>query len=211
MPSVAFGTTKSFGVGSYGWLGMTTPLPDIQVFLRMDPRLITLDIPAGRIVISPIHWEPFFPGGATIATGRFLTMELDDVEFDGDAARAYIMDNLLPSATPSSVTQPKSQTPKSPAPSADGYFIPIPYRTGMAGRPTSWSLIEAECRHRYAEGVRHPNDRTKIESRAKWARELIAWLKEAHKGAPVPKEKTLTNRLGALLSKLKGEAPSPTH
>jgi hypothetical protein len=105
----------------------------------------------------------------------------------------------------------KPHTPNSAAPAADGNVIPLPYRTGTAGRPTSWSLIEAECRRQYAEGHRHPNVRTKIESPAEWARELIAWLEEAHKGAPVLKEKTLTNKLGALLRKLEREAPSPTH
>jgi hypothetical protein len=50
-----------------------------------------------------------------------------------------------------------------------------------------------------------------MESPAKWARVLIAWLKEAHKGAPAPKEKTLTNNFGALLRKLEREARSPTH
>jgi hypothetical protein len=155
--------------------------------------------------------EPHFPGGATIATGRFLSVELEDIEFDGAAARAYIVENLLPNATPSHATQAKSHTPNGAAPSADGNVILFPYRTGTAGRPTSWSLIEAECRRRYAEGHRHPNDRTTIESPAKWARELIAWLKDGHKGAPVPEQKTLTNKLGALLRELKREAPSPTH
>jgi hypothetical protein len=63
-------------------------------------------------------------------------------------------------------------------------------------------LIEAECRRRYDAGERHPNDRTGIESASKWARALIDWLRLAHKDAAVPREKTLTNKLGSLLRQL---------
>jgi hypothetical protein len=80
------------------------------------------------------------------------------------------------------------------------------HRTGAPGRPTSWdNLIVPECRRRYRSGERYPNDRTKFESPANWARVLIAWLVDAHKGAAIPKPKTLTNKLGALLSELAKE------
>jgi hypothetical protein len=43
------------------------------------------------------------------------------------------------------------------------------YSTGLSGRPTSWSLIEAECRRRYEAGERYPTI-------TEWARILRAWL-----------------------------------
>ena len=74
------------------------------------------------------------------------------------------------------------------------------YRTGLPGRPTSWQLIERECRRRYVSGERHPS---KVgESATEWARVLIAWLNETHEDAPVPKEKTLTNKLAPFLRDL---------
>jgi hypothetical protein len=80
----------------------------------------------------------------------------------------------------------------------------IPNRTGLSGRPTSWHLIEHECRRRYQQGERHSS---KVgESPTEWARVLITWLGENHKGAPVPKEKTLGNGLSGLLRKLAAEA-----
>jgi hypothetical protein len=36
---------------------------------------------------------------------------------------------------------------------------------------------------------------------------LIAWLRAAHKDAPMPKEKTLSNKLGDLLRRLAANAP----
>lgn len=174
-----------------GALGMTTPLRDVQVFLQMDPRLVTWNIPGGQIVISPIYddrrfWGPFdfeghFPGGATIATGRFLSIELDDIEFDGAAARAYIVKNLLPiDAARSDAAAADPEMLDGAAPPAEGNAFPFPNRTGLAGRPSSWDLIAAECRSRYKAGERQPNDRTGIESPSKWARVLIDWLKAVY-------------------------------
>ena len=72
------------------------------------------------------------------------------------------------------------------------------YRTGVAGRPTSWQLIEDECQRRYHAGERHPGKFG--ESAAEWARVLLAWLIEKHKDAPALKEKTVaSNKLPALL------------
>jgi hypothetical protein len=78
-------------------------------------------------------------------------------------------------------------------------------RTGLAGRPTSWHLIEAECRRRYAAKERHPG--IGGESRADWADTLIDWLKAAHPHAPVPKVKTVTNKLAGLLHELETQQP----
>jgi len=202
----------------YGLRGTTTPLPNVEsILLRTDPRALNWDIPSSRIVISvsddkrtwgPFDLEPFFPSGAAIATGRSLVIELDDVEFDRTAARVYIVENLLPNDATLSDDTAMAPTPldSAAAPPAEGKVIPFAYHTGLAGRPTSWELIEAECRRRYAAGGRHPGRLD--ESRAEWARVLIVWLKSAHKGAPVPKQKTLTNRLGELLRELAAGAPS---
>jgi hypothetical protein len=75
-----------------------------------------------------------------------------------------------------------------------------PERTGLAGRPTCWHLIEAECRHRYAKGERHPG---KVgESPTGWARVLIKWFSSAHPSARPVTQKTLTNKLFGLLREL---------
>ncbi len=205
-----------------GVLGGTTPLPNIQVFLQMDPRLVTWDIPAGRVVICPIYddrrfWGPFdfeghFPGATTIATGRFLSIELDDIEFDGAAATAYIVENLLPSnatATGERVPHGESRSPASPQ--ADGTVIPYPpYRTGAPGKPSSWHLLNAECRRRYKLSERHPNSQTELESPAEWARVLLNWLAKAHPQAPQLTQKTLTNHLAGLLRELAAaQQPEP--
>jgi hypothetical protein len=85
----------------------------------------------------------------------------------------------------------------------------VVYRTGLAGRPTrSWHLIEPECRRRYAAGERHPGRAG--ESRAEWARTLIAWLKVNRPLALVPKPKSLTNKLAGLFPELEASnRPKP--
>jgi hypothetical protein len=79
--------------------------------------------------------------------------------------------------------------------------VPLPsYGTGLPGRPSSWSLIEAECRQRYASGERHAG---KVgDSSAEWARVLIAWLRKAYPKSLVPTEKTVSNKLPGLLREL---------
>jgi hypothetical protein len=72
------------------------------------------------------------------------------------------------------------------------------YSTGLAGKPTSWHLIEPECRRRYNAGERHP-------TRAEWARTLASWLGSEHPSAAVTKPKTLTNRLSGLLRELEAQ------
>jgi len=191
------------------------PLPGIEgILLSADPRTINCDIPAGRIVVSGFvtnddagRWAPFFPGWLRSAAGRSIVVEMDDIEFDGSAARAYVVENLLPNhATPSDgAASPRPID--SGVPPTDGNVIPLPYRTGLAGRPTSWDLVEVECRRRYAAGERYPGKLG--ESRAEWAQVLINWLKSMHDGAPVPEQKTLTNRLGSLLRELATGPLSP--
>jgi hypothetical protein len=80
------------------------------------------------------------------------------------------------------------------------------YRTGLPGKPSSWHLIEAEGRRRYAEGERHSG--RVGESAAEWARVLIDWLKATHKDAPTPTGKTVANKLAPLLHEL-AAAPRP--
>lgn len=76
------------------------------------------------------------------------------------------------------------------------------YRTLLPGRPTSWHLIEEECCRRWKAGDRHPNDRTKLQSPAKWAEVLIGWLAKEHREAPKTTKKTVSGKLGPLLRKL---------
>jgi hypothetical protein len=80
-----------------------------------------------------------------------------------------------------------------------------PERTGVAGRPTSWHLIGAECRRRYIEkGERYPGLRG--ESPKLWADVLLAWLRKTHPNHPPPSPKTARNNLSQLLRELgKGE------
>lgn len=74
------------------------------------------------------------------------------------------------------------------------------YRTGLAGRPSSWNLCEAECRRRFSAGERYPG---KIgESASEWAQVLGGWLASNHPDAPPPTKKTLSNKLSALLREL---------
>jgi hypothetical protein len=72
----------------------------------------------------------------------------------------------------------------------------ISLRTGLPGKPTSWHLIEAECRRRYQAGERH-------DTKAEWARQLRAWIISQHPGMPPPTEKTIANRLTELLRELR--------
>ena len=80
------------------------------------------------------------------------------------------------------------------------------YRTGLPGKPTTWHLLESECRRRYAVGERYPNKSTGRESPSEWARALLTWVQSAHPGAPPPKPKTLTNHLSVLLRELEAGA-----
>jgi hypothetical protein len=74
------------------------------------------------------------------------------------------------------------------------------YRTGLPGRPTSWHLIEAECRRRFETGERH--------STAEWARVLNEWFRAEHPNAPITTEKTLKNKLPELLRELEAGKPN---
>lgn len=78
-----------------------------------------------------------------------------------------------------------------------------PQRTGTAGRPTSWHLIEAECRRRYIEeGERYSSGAG--ENATEWARVLLEWLRKVHPTAPQPTLNTARTKLPPLLRALKG-------
>jgi hypothetical protein len=85
-----------------------------------------------------------------------------------------------------------------------GSLGPI-FRTGLPGKPTTWHVMEAECRRRYADGERHPNKSTGRESASEWAKALILWLQSAHPTVAPATPKTLTNRLSILLRELQLE------
>jgi hypothetical protein len=78
-------------------------------------------------------------------------------------------------------------------------------KTGTAGRPSSWHLIEKECRRRYGKGERHTNKG--IESPAGWADVLLPWLAEFHPNERLLTRKAATNNLSPLLLELKQGSP----
>jgi hypothetical protein len=75
------------------------------------------------------------------------------------------------------------------------------YRTGVAGRPSSWHLMEEDCRKRWAAGERHPNQQG-VESASLWASILKSWLQREHPKAVQPKQKAVSNKLSPLLREL---------
>jgi hypothetical protein len=75
------------------------------------------------------------------------------------------------------------------------------YRTGVAGRPTSWSLVEAEVRRHWDKLPR--NEMTPKLETAEWARIILRWLRRKHPKAPRLMEKTLKNKLAPLLRQLR--------
>jgi hypothetical protein len=72
----------------------------------------------------------------------------------------------------------------------------IIYRTGTAGKPSSWWLVEQEVRGRFAE---FPDDIKKADI----ARLMCKWIKETHPEAPPITEKTVKNNLVTLLIELR--------
>jgi len=80
------------------------------------------------------------------------------------------------------------------------------YRTGLAGKPSSWHLIESECRRRYQAGERYPNKAGR-EMSAEWARVLGAWLSQNHPDAAPVTQKALSNKLAGLLRELQAATP----
>jgi hypothetical protein len=92
-----------------------------------------------------------------------------------------------------------------PPPPTERGAAALAYKTGLAGRPTSWHLIETECRRRWKAGERHR--KSGQESPSKWASELAQWLRTAHPEAAPTALKTLTNKLSPLLRLLTAASP----
>jgi hypothetical protein len=105
----------------------SVPVPHVEkILLNADPRTIDVDIPAGRIVISAFiahdndaFWAAFFPGWLTNAAGRFIVIEMDNIDFDRAAARDYVVENLLPAnVTPSDTLASTAELLESAKPQA---------------------------------------------------------------------------------------------
>ena len=90
---------------------------------------------------------------------------------------------------------PPKTTPADSAPGGDLGLIPV--KSGLPGRPTSWHLIEAQFRKRWAVAN---NSEKKSKSLAAWVSELAAWLKEKHPEATRCTEKTIKNALRPVLA-----------
>jgi|GEM_PF-6898714 hypothetical protein len=192
------------------------PLEDAAARAQIDHRALAKVLTRGRIrTVARCYDRPFEPPDRVEALlaaawwvegleGGFLRVHirgtrvgillcdvrLDEADLVAELARVGL---TLAPAPPAAAPQ---------APDA------IPYQTGLPGRPSSWSLAEAECRRRWKANERHPG-RAGLESPAEWARVLRAWLQSAHPGAALPEPKTLTNKLGALLRELAKDAPPP--
>jgi hypothetical protein len=102
------------------------------------------------------------------------------------------------------VTSPAAAVP-APPPARPSVVEAPPYRTGLAGKPSSWQLVEAECRRRWSAGERHIKKET--ESPSEWASILLPWLVSLHPLAARPTLKTLSNRLSPLLRELISTTP----
>jgi len=171
------------------------------------------EIPATMPNLPDSYWRPFLKhiadeardlqahfGGLRILQTEFRGLELVQSEGPVGLSRRIMI------AAPAIESWVHNRTNAIPVQGDAG----IPNRTGLSGRPTSWDhLIEPECRRRYHEGERHPG---KVgESPTEWARVLRDWLIKTHKPAPVPKEKTLTNKLSGLLRNLEAAPPEAPH
>jgi hypothetical protein len=93
------------------------------------------------------------------------------------------------SGRPVGQSAPAEKDDRPTTPSGAGYL------TGLPGKPTSWHLVEAECRRRFEAGERHPRT-------GEWARSLVEWLHTEHPSAPPVTEKTVRNKLAPLLREL---------
>ncbi|HVI85949.1 MAG TPA: hypothetical protein VNA86_11570 [bacterium] len=134
--------------------------------------------------------------------GRAAGEEIDSAKNSGveaiPAATAPPGEADLAAVTPGPVTERAGQL------AADEATI---YHTGLPGKLTSWHLLDAECRRRYAEGERYQRKGVGVESPTMWASVLRDWLRNRHPHAPLPTVKTLTNRLPSLLRQLSEDRP----
>jgi hypothetical protein len=158
---------------------------------RIDPRwwyFASLRLPLNQATLQIID-----PPTAAHDHGKLRTVRATEITLDRE-----VWDRWL--RRPAQLQDQKREVPHHA--SSD---TPVPpgettYRTGLAGKPTSWHLIETECRRRFAAGEIHLTT-------AEWATVLRDWLASYHSGAMLPTEKTLTNRLPRLLRELKSTTP----
>jgi hypothetical protein len=138
----------------------------------------------GASLAGPLNWKGvrYFDEEPVVKLRTFAAWAVSVVEWQ-------VPPELLKLATD---TRGPDRAPASKATSVEE----VVYRTGVAGKPTSWHLIVSECRRRFGADERHP---TTME----WATALRDWLRTAHPNAPAVTLKTLTNRLPALLRELK--------
>jgi hypothetical protein len=134
---------------------------------------------------AKIEWNT-----STVVGGEYLT--INGIHY---IARVHVYRRHLDKWMGRGASSALTATPSNASPG------PI-YRTGLPGKPTTWHLLEAECRRRYADGERHPNESTGRESPSEWATILIAWLQSTHPIVAPAAPKTLTNRLSVLLREL---------
>lgn len=125
------------------------------------------------------------------------TTILDTVKFSPKAAVEAMLSNsaythLLPPSLIAAFSEPNALTAST--------------RSGVAGRPTSASLIIAEFDRRWSRGERHPK-RVGGENLKEWSRCLREWLTVAHPTSPQVGEKAIENRLRGHIRKAEALAP----
>ena len=127
---------------------------------------------------------------------RYVSRTMLDAALAEYAGDSVTLTPSLPAPPDDQDDRPEILTPENIPTASAGIKIKPGYKTGLAGKPTSWHLVEQECRRRFEAGERH--DKT-----SEWAQALQKWLSETHPSAPQLKKKTLTNRLAPLLRELK--------
>jgi hypothetical protein len=120
------------------------------------------------------------PGGKPIS--EIVVIEANDFwDWLSEIAAAEVPDNIADAAATGESVPPDQG--------------PI-YRTGAAGRPTSWALVNTEVRRRWGP-------ETRGRKTAEWARIMFEWLQSEHPKAAPMTEKTLKNKLPDLLRELR--------
>ena len=135
---------------------------------------------------EPIDWR-------RSRIGRYDLVRLDRIEIRQWIANAGQESQTQPAGE--NLPRASGATSREPGVGSRESGAIISLHTGLPGRPTSWHLIEAECRRRYQAGERH-------DTKAEWARQLRAWIVSQHPGTSPPTKKTIANRLTDLLREL---------
>jgi hypothetical protein len=174
------GTGDAVQIGSLEWIGLR--------LRSLDGRDIAIPVDAEHNPLPLPYSHAEYLNGAV--PGASTPRAWPDPLFAAEDAMRF---------WPSKDADPLTQTgAPHPAEAAETRV----YQTGLAGRPTSWHLVEQECRDRYAAGERYLGKLGVGESTAEWAQVLRQWLAIQHPKAPQLKGKTFTNRLAGLLREL---------